>query len=88
MKHVEYRQLSDLSNVQIMELLFKKITLFGCSVRRVPILFSTFYSWIEENKMDFNQIAITILKLRQEVSAYLSLVDSTSESRQTIIILF
>ena len=88
MKHVKYRQLSDLSNVQIMELLFKKITLFGCSVRRAPILVSTFYSWIEENKMDFNQIAITILKLRQELSAYLSLVDSTSESRQTITILF
>ena len=88
MKHVEYRQLSDLSNVQIMELLFKKIALFSCLVRRAPILFSTFRSWVEENKMDVNKIAITILKLRQELSAYLSLVDSTSESRQTITILF
>ena len=87
MKHVEYRQLSDLSNVQIMELLFKKIALFSCLVRRAPILFSTFRSWVEENKMDVNKIAITILKLRQELSAYLSLVDSTSESRQTITIL-
>ena len=51
MKHVEYRQLSDLSNVQIMELLFKKIALFSCSVRRAPILVSTFYSWIEEKKL-------------------------------------
>ena len=75
MKHVEYRQLSDLSNVQIMELLFKKIALFSCSVRSAPILVSTFYSWIEENKMDFNQIAIAILKLRQELSACLSLVE-------------
>ena len=74
MKHVEYRELSDLSNVQIMELLFKKIALFSCPVRRAPILFSTFHSWIEENKMDLNQIAITILKLRQELSACLSLV--------------
>ena len=76
MKHVEYRELSDLSNVQIMELLFKKIALFSCLVRRAPILFSTFQSWIEENKMDFNQIAITMLKLRQELSACLSLVES------------
>ena len=75
MKHVEYRQLSDLSNVQIMELLFKKIALFNCSVRSAPILVSTFYSWIEENKMDVNQIAIAILKLRQELSACLSLVE-------------
>ena len=75
MKHVEYRQLSDLSNVQIMELLFKKIALFSCSVRSAPILVSTFYSWIEENKMDVNQIAIAILKLRQELSACLSLVE-------------
>ena len=75
MKHVEYRQLSDLSNVQIMELLFKKIALFSCSVRSAPILVSAFYSWIEENKVDVYQIAITILKLRQELSAYLSLVE-------------
>ena len=75
MKHVEYRQVSDLSNVQIMELLFKKIALFSCLVRRAPILFSTFRSWVEENKMDVNKIAITILKLRQELSAYLSLVE-------------
>ena len=75
MKHVEYRQLSDLSNVQIMELLFKKIALFSCLVRRAPILFSTFRSWVEENKMDVNKIAITMLKLRQELSAYLSLVE-------------
>ena len=75
MKHVEYRQLSDLSNVQIMELLFKKIALFSCSVRSAPILVSTFYSWIEENKMDVNQIAIAILKPRQELSACLSLVE-------------
>ena len=75
MKHVEYRQLSDLSNVQIMELLFKKIALFSCSVRSAPILVSTFYSWIEENKMDVNQIAIAILKLRHELSACLSLVE-------------
>ena len=75
MKHVEYRQLSDLSNFQIMELLFKKIALFSCLVRRAPILFSTFRSWVEENKMDVNKIAITILKLRQELSAYLSLVE-------------
>ena len=75
MKHVEHRELSDLSNVQIMELLFKKITLFSCLVRRAQILFSTFRSWVEENKMDVNKIAITILKLRQELSAYLSLVE-------------
>ena len=75
MKHVEYLQPSDLSNVQIMELLFKKIALFSCSVRRAPILVSTFYSWIEENKMDVYQIAIATLKLRQELSAYLSLVE-------------
>ena len=74
MKHVEHRELSDLSNVQIMELLFKKITLFICLVRRAQILFSTFHSWIEEDKMDIDQIAITILKLRQELTAYLSLV--------------
>ena len=74
MKHVEHRELSDLSNVQIMELLFKKITLFICLVRRAPILFSTFHSWIEEDKMDIDQIAITILKLRQELTACLSLV--------------
>ena len=61
MKHVEYRQLSDLSNVQIMELLFKKITLFGCSVRRAPILVSTFYSWIEENKMDLTKLLLQYL---------------------------
>ena len=75
MKHVEYRQLSDLSNVQMMELLFKKIALFSCSVRSAPILVSTFYSWIEENKMDVNQIAIAILNLRQELSTCLSLVE-------------
>ena len=75
MKHVEHRELSDLSNVQIMELLFKKIALFSCLVRRAQILFSTFRSWVEENKMDVNKIAITILKLRQELSAYLSLVE-------------
>ena len=72
MEHVEYRQLSDLSNVQIMKLLFKKIAMFSCLARRAPILFGTFYSWIGENKMDFNQIAILILKVRQELSACLS----------------